>query len=84
MAPLPVGFKFRLTNTGKVLRVLNKENIRKRKRKLRKFKKLVDEGKMTREKADECYRSWKAHAKKGNSYNLLKRMDKYYKNLWKE
>jgi len=79
-----LGFKFRLTNTGKVLRVLNKENIRKRKRKLRKFKKLVDEGKMTREKADECYRSWKAHAKKGNSYNLLKRMDEYYKNLWKE
>ena len=79
-----LGFKFRLTNTGKVLRVLNKENIRKRKRKLRKFKKLVDEGKMTREKADECYRSWKAHAKKGNSYNLLKRVDEYYKNLWKE
>ena len=79
-----LGFKFRLTNTGKVLRVLNKENIRKRKRKLRKFKKLVDDGRMTREKADECYRSWKAHAKKGNSYNLLKRMDEYYKNLWKE
>lgn len=44
----------------------------------------VPEGKMTREKADECYESWKAHARKGNSYNLLKRMDEYYENLWKE
>ena len=79
-----LGFKFRLTNTGKVIRLLSKENIKKRKRKLGKYKQLVDEGKMTREKADECYRSWKAHAKKGNSYNLLKRMDSYYENLWKE
>lgn len=67
-----------------VIRLLLKENIKIRKRKLRKYKSLVDEGKMTREKADECYTSWKAHAKKGNSYNLLKRMDEYYANLWKE
>lgn len=79
-----LGFKFKLTDTGKVIRLLLKENIKIRKRKLRKYKSLVDEGKMTREKADECYTSWKAHAKKGNSYNLLKRMDEYYANLWKE
>lgn len=65
-------------------KIFPKRDRWKRKRKLRKFKKLVDDGRMTREKADECYRSWKAHAKKGNSYNLLKRMDEYYKNLWKE
>lgn len=79
-----LGFKFRLTSTGKVVRLLSKENVKKRKNKLRKFKKLVDDGRMTKAKADECYRSWKAHAKKGNSYKLLKRMDTYYKNLWKE
>lgn len=79
-----LGFNFKLTETGKVLRLLSKENIKKRKRKLRKFKKLVDESKMTKEKADECYESWKAHAKKGNSYKLLQRMDEYYKNLWEE
>lgn len=79
-----LGFKFKLTDTGKVIRLLLKENIKIRKRKLRKYKSLVDEGKMTREKADECYKAWKAHANKGNSYNLLKRMDEYYANLWKE
>lgn len=79
-----LGFKFKLTDAGKVIRLLLKENIKIRKRKLRKYKSLVDEGKMTREKADECYKAWKAHANKGNSYNLLKRMDEYYANLWKE
>ena len=79
-----LGFKFKLTDTGKVIRLLLKENIKIRKRKLRKYKSLVDEGKMTREKTDECYKAWKAHANKGNSYNLLKRMDEYYANLWKE
>ena len=79
-----LGFKFKLTETGKVIRLLDKSNVKKRKRKLRKYKKLVDEGKMTREKVDECYESWKAHARKGNTYNLLKRMDSYYENLWKE
>jgi len=77
-----LGFKFKLTNTGKVLMLLNKENIKKRKRKLRKYKKLVNKERMTREKADQCYESWKAHAKKGNSNRLLQGMDRYYANLW--
>ena len=79
-----LGFKFRLTDTGRVIRLLDKSNIKKRKRKLRGYKRLVDQGRMTREKADECYVSWKAHAKNGNSYQLIKRMDSYYENLWKE
>ncbi len=79
-----LGFKFRLTPTGKVIRLLSKNNIKNQKRKLRKFKKLVDEGKMTRKKVDECYASWKDHASKGNSYKLLQRMDAYYAELWEE
>lgn len=78
-----LGFKFKLTKTGKVIRILSKKNIKKRRRKIRKNKKLVDEGRMTKEKADSCYVDWKAHAKKGNSYNLIQRMDKYYKEVMK-
>jgi hypothetical protein len=78
-----LGFKFKLTKTGKVIRLLDKKNIKKRKRKLRKLKELVERGKITKEKVDKCHESWKAHAGKGNSYNLLKRMDFYYENLWK-
>ena len=76
-----LGFKFKLTKTGKIIKILSKKNVKKRKRKIRKHKKLVDEGKMTREKADSCYESWKAHAEKGNSYSLIQRMDIYYKKV---
>lgn len=79
-----LGFKFILNDTGQVIKYITKENVKKRKRKLRKYKKLVEDGKMTKEKADECYKSWKAHAEKGNSYKLLRSMDKYYEGLWKE
>jgi hypothetical protein len=48
------------------------------------MKKLVDEGVLTKEHVDECYASWKAHAKQGNTYNLILSMNKFYKNLWKE
>lgn len=39
---------------------------------------------MTKQKADNCYNSWKAHARNGNTVRLLQRMDKYYKSLWME
>ena len=38
---------------------------------------------MKREKVDECFKAWKAHASKGNSEKLIKRMDNFYKELWK-
>lgn len=79
-----LGFTFHLTKTGKVIRKLNKENVTHEKRKLKKMKKLVDDGVMSREHIDECYTSWKAHAKQGNTRNLLKKMDEFYNNLWKE
>lgn len=79
-----LGFTFRLTETRKVIKRLNKENIAKRRRKLRKLKGLVDEGILTKEDVDRCFESWKAHAKKGNSYNVICKMEKFYTNLWRD
>lgn len=78
-----LGFKYRLTETGKVVMLLTPENIKHERRKLRKMVAKTKRGGMERSKVDECYRSWKNHASKGNSYMLLRRMDKYYKELWK-
>ena len=77
-----LGFKYNLSITGSVFCLLLKENIKKRKKKLRKYRSLVAEGKMTQEKANESYVSWKAHANNGNSYNTIKKMDKYYNKTW--
>ena len=78
-----LGFKFKVSETGAVYKVISKENINKRKRKLRKHKSLVLSGKMTKEKADACFESWKAHAKNGNSHKLIEHMDKFYDDLWR-
>ncbi len=78
-----LGFKYRLTETGKVVMLLSPENIKHERRRLRRMVAKSKRGEMERSKVDECYRAWRNHASKGNSYRLLQRMDKYYKELWK-
>lgn len=78
-----LGFKFRISDTGAVYMAISKENINKRKRKLRKHRNLVLSGKMSKEKADACFESWKAHARNGNSHKLIENMDKFYDDLWR-
>lgn len=79
-----LGFEYRITSTGKVIMTLNSANIKHERRKLRKLVMLAKAGKITKEKADDCFLSWCANAGKGNSYKLITRMRKYYKDLWKE
>lgn len=78
-----LGFKFRLSNTGKILKTLSQLNISHERRKLRRQKSLADKGIMSRPQVDKCYMSWKAHAQRGNTHNLIIQMDKFYKDLWR-
>lgn len=77
-----LGFFFRLTGTGKVIKSVLPRNIKAYRRKLRRLVNLAKKGKLPRKRVDECYRSWRAHAEYGNSTKLLRRMDAYYKSLW--
>lgn len=77
-----LGFIYRLTNTGKVVKTVLPKNVKNYRIKLRRLVNLAKKGRITREKVDECYTSWRAHAVKGNSTKLLRRMDAYYKSLW--
>lgn len=79
-----LGFKYRITETGKAIMSVDSQNVKHERRKLKKMVRKVKRGEMTKSKVDECYASWRNHASKGNSYKLICRMDKYYKNLWKE
>lgn len=79
-----LGFEYRITETGKILMTLNSANIRHERRKLRRMVMLAKQGRITKAKADECFRSWCENAGKGNSYKLLQRMKSYYKSLWEE
>jgi hypothetical protein len=77
-----LGFSFRLTDTGRVVQTLLHKKVSKQRRKLRKLVDLVDNGKMTRQRADECYQAWKSHVSKGNCRGLLSKMDSYYVSLY--
>lgn len=79
-----LGFHTYITDDGKVIRKLTGENKRKVKKRLRKYAKLVHENRMTREKFDEMYGSWRNHASHGNCYKLLCEMDDFVKTLFGE
>ena len=79
-----LGFKATLSETGKVYYNLNSQNIKHERRKLKKMVVLAKKGNISKEDVDISYACWKAHTKWGNSYHLIKKMDEYYKKLWKE
>ena len=79
-----LGFMYRLTETGKVIMTVDTERVKSERRKLYRMAKRVKEGKMSREKVNQCYQSWKAHVSNGNSHKLIRRMDKYYQSLWED
>lgn len=78
-----LGFSFRLTQTGKVVMKLLPEKVSHERRKLSKLAGRVESGQMTRAQVDECYKSWKAHAEQGDTYNFISKMNQYYQNLWR-
>ena len=79
-----LGFRYHISKTGKVYRLMDPENVRMERKKLVRMVHNAKHGKMTRAKVDACYMSWKAHAAKGDTYKLLQRMDDFYKNLWRD
>lgn len=77
-----LGFHSYLTKDGRVIRKLTGDNKRQIKKRLCKNAKLVAAGKMTREKFDEKYASWKNYASHGNCYKLICNMDEFVETLF--
>lgn len=78
-----LGFSFQLKPSGKIIMRILPENVKKERRKLKKLVKRATEGFMTKADVNECYKGWKAHAKRGNTYREIRKMDAYYKSLWR-
>lgn len=79
-----LGFHTYLTETGKVIRKVRHKSKVNRKRKLKAMKRLLDAGKITMPTIRQSYQSWRGHASNGNCYHLIREMDRFYKNLFKE
>ncbi len=76
--------KFSYSSTGRIIKKPARKGITGMRRKLKKFRRWVDEGRMTFDDVNTSYQSWRGHLKKCNSYRTLKRMDKLFKKLFKE
>lgn len=79
-----LGFHLYLTNTGKVVKKVRAKSIDNTRRKLKKFRKLVDEGRMDIESVWQSYQSWLGHVSHGDSYHLRVKMDRCFYNLFPE
>lgn len=78
-----LGFTFKLTDTGKVVKMISSEAVRRKRKKLRHMVAKVKRGEMSKDKVDECYKCDRIYLAKGNSTKLIQRLDIYYKNLWR-
>lgn len=77
-----LGFIFRLTETGKVLRLIPGDRVKHERKKLYRQVQCARRGETDREKCDDCFASWKAHAQKGTTHKVIERMNEYYARLW--
>lgn len=71
-----------LEESGKVTMKLSRKSIRAIRRKLDIFRQWVTDGKMDFEDAAQSYQSWRAHAKRCDSYDTLQAMDERFAKLF--
>lgn len=69
--------RYILTPTGKIIKKIPKDVIKRERRKLKKLARKVEAGEMTVEDYDSQYRSWRGDKKRYNAYRTLKSMDSY-------
>lgn len=74
--------RYRVTSTGKVIRTLTRAGIVRMRRKLKKFRRLVDDGRITLDDVYNSMQSWLAHSKVALSYHTKRSMLKLYNQLF--
>lgn len=76
-----LGFTYRLTETGKVIRIINPKNVKHERVKLYRLAQMVAAGERTERQYWDGFESWAAHANQGNSYHVVSRTRDYAKQL---
>lgn len=74
--------RYRVTSTGKIIRTLTRAGIVRIRRKLKKFSKMVSEGRITLDDVYNSMQSWLAHSKVALSYHTKHSMLKLYNQLF--
>lgn len=79
-----LGFRTYMTDSGKVVRKIRRDSKNRIRRKLKKFRHLLDEGQITFETVVQSYSSWTGHAEHGNSHHLIRQTDELFFDLFKK
>lgn len=73
---------FSLTDTGRIITRPCRESASRQRRKLKKFKKFLNDGAMTIEEIHNSYMSWRGYIAHKNARKTIHCMDLLYKNLF--
>lgn len=79
-----LGYIYRLTDSGKVVMTADPDRLKATRRKYYRLVQKCKHGEISREKVDQSYQCWRECASKGDGYKMLRNMDRYYQELWKE
>jgi hypothetical protein len=79
-----LGFRTFLSPSGKVVKKLRNGSKNKMRRKIKKFRNLLEQRRITIDKIVQSYVSWRGHISHGNTFNLKKQMDDYFFNTFPE
>lgn len=74
--------QFFLTETGKVVKKICRDSVTRERRKLKKFAKWVNAGKMAFSQVEEQYASWRGYAGKKDAHKTIRSMDALYNRLF--
>ena len=76
--------KYSLLPSGKIICRADRKGCVRMRRKLKKFKIMLDKGEMKLSDIYTSYQSFRSHLLKFDSYHLVKNMDRFYKELFRE
>ena len=87
ITPLRSGFtfmkiKYRFTPTGKIIRCLSRDSFSRERRRLKKYRRLLDLGRVSRRDVCNFYQSFRGSAAKFMTHRSLLRMDALYHQLF--
>ena len=71
-------WRYLLTDSGKIVRRMDRRSIIRERRKIKKFGAKIGRGEIPERKLTESYSSWCAHAKQGNTNSIIRNMNVLY------
>lgn len=78
-----LGFKFRVTNTGKVVILADPERVKSFRKKMKRLVKKCLNGEVDADTVNQSFECSMAHFSYGDSFKLKQKLNQFYKNLWK-